>query len=76
MNKKFNGFDISVDDDGNFIFVNFDKNGRAGGYISIRLDDEEIIVDAFNGEGDVIGGNCIHWEELEPTKLSHEDPRL
>ncbi len=76
MNKKFNGFDICVDDDGNYIFINFDKNGKAGGYVSLKLDDDWVTVDAFNGEGDVCGSTYAHWEELEPTKLSHEDARL
>lgn len=73
---KRNGFDISVDDDGDYIFINFDKNGRAGGYVSLKLGDDGVSIEAFNGEGDVIGETYGHWEELEPTDLSHEDSRL
>lgn len=73
---KKQGFDISVDDDGDYIFINFDKNGRAGGYVSLKLGDDGISIDAFNGEGDVIGETYAHWEELEPTNTSHEDSRL
>lgn len=79
--KKFKGFDISVEDfsvdDGrDYIFVNFDKNGRAGGYVSIKLDDDGVSVDAFNGDGDICGSTYVHWEELDPTENSHEDDRL
>ena len=38
---KQHGFDISIDElDNDLIAVNFDKNGRVGGYISIKFDDE------------------------------------
>ena len=74
MKKK--GFDISVDDEGDYIFINFDKNGRAGGYVSLKLGDDGVSIDAFNGEGDVIGETYAYWEELEPTDFSHEDYRL
>jgi hypothetical protein len=76
MNEKFNGFDISMDECGNYIFLNFDKDGKTGGYISLKLDDDGVTIDAFNGEGDVIGSTYAHWEELEPTDISHEDARL
>ena len=76
MNDKFNGFDISMDECGNYIFLNFDKGGKAGGYVSLKLDDDGVTIDAFNGEGDVIGSTYAHWEELEPTDNSHEDSRL
>jgi hypothetical protein len=76
MNKKINGFDISIDDNDSYFFVNFDKNGRAGGYVSIKLGDDGVTIDAFSGEGDIIGSTYAHWEELEPTELSHEDARL
>ena len=34
MNIEKKGFDISVEEDGSFIFINFDKGGRVGGYVS------------------------------------------
>jgi hypothetical protein len=73
---KNKGFDISVDENGDYIFINFDKNGRAGGYVSLKLGDDGVSVDVFNGEGDVIGETYGHWEEFEPTDMSHEDSRL
>jgi hypothetical protein len=77
MNKKFNGFDVSLDDDGEErIFVNFDKNGKNGGYIYIKLEGDGVAIEVFSGEGDVIGNLDAHWEDLEPTEHSHEDARL
>ena len=77
MKKKFNGFDISLDDiDEQRIFVNFDKNGKTGGYIYIRMGEGGVDVEVYNGEGDVIGTTEAHWEDLEPTETSHEDDRL
>ena len=76
LNKKFKGFDISVDENDNYIFLNFDKDGKAGGYVSLKLGDDGISIDAFSGEGDVIASTYAHWEELEPTNTSHEDSRL
>jgi hypothetical protein len=76
MNKKFKGFDVSIDDNDSYFFVNFDKNGKAGGYVSIKLDEEGIIVDIYSGEGDCIGTTYAGYEELEPTEHSHEDERL
>lgn len=74
MNKK--GFDISIDDDGSFIFINFDKNGRTGGYVSLKFDDEGLIVDVFDGEGEVIGSTWASYNELDPSAFSHESPKL
>jgi hypothetical protein len=76
LNKKFKGFDISMDENENYIFLNFDKEGKAGGYVSLKLDDDGVTIDAFSGEGDVIASTYAHWEELEPTDNSHEDARL
>jgi len=73
---KNKGFDVSVDENGDYIFINFDKNGRAGGYVSLKLGDDGVSIDAFNGEGDVIAETYALWEEFEPTDMSHEDSRL
>lgn len=75
MNKK--GFDISIDDDSEgFIFINFDKQGRTGGYVSLKFDDDGLIVDVFDGAGEVVGTTWTRYEELDPTELSNESDKL
>jgi hypothetical protein len=74
MHKK--GFDISIDDDGNFIFINFNKGGRMGGYVSLKFDDDGLVVDVFDGAGEVVGTTWTRYEELDPTFLSHESDKL
>jgi hypothetical protein len=65
MNKK--NFEISVEElDNNMIAINFDKDGKAGGYISIKLDDDGVVVDIFSACGDVIGSTWSFYNELEP----------
>ena len=65
MNK--NNFEISVEElDNNMIAINFDKDGKAGGYISIKLDDDGVVVDIFSDCGDVIGSTWSLYNELEP----------
>ena len=74
---KMKGFDISTEElDNDMIAINFDKDGRAGGYISIKFDDDGIVVDIFGGEGDLLGSTWTFYKELEPTELSHENPKL
>jgi hypothetical protein len=64
---KSHGFDVSVEKlDNNMIAINFDKDGKAGGYISIKLDDEGVVVDVFNACGDVLGSTWSLYNELEP----------
>jgi hypothetical protein len=74
MHKK--GFDISVDDEGDFIFINFDKNGRTGGYVSLKFDDDGLVVDIFDGAGEVVSSTWSAYSELDPTALSHESDKL
>jgi hypothetical protein len=74
MHKK--GFDISVNDEGDFIFINFDKNGRTGGYVSLKFDDDGLIVDIFDGAGEVVSSTWSAYSELDPTVLSHESEKL
>lgn len=74
---KINGFDITTEElDNDMIAINFDKDGRAGGYISVRMDDDGVVVDIFSGDGDLLGSTWTFYKELEPTELSHEDARL
>lgn len=69
---EINGFDITTEElDNDMIAINFDKNGRAGGYISIRFDEEGIVVDIFNAEGDILGSTWSLYTELEPTESTH-----
>jgi hypothetical protein len=64
---KSHGFDVSVEKlDNNMIAINFDKDGKAGGYISIKLDDDGVVVDIFNACGDAIGSTWSLYNELEP----------
>jgi hypothetical protein len=75
MHKK--GFDISIDDDSEgFIFINFDKQGKTGGYVSLKFDDDGLIVDVFDGAGEVVGTTWTRYEELDPTELAHESEKL
>jgi hypothetical protein len=73
-NKK--GFDISVEEDGSFIFINLDKGGRTGGYVSLKFDEDGLVVDVFNGEGEVVGSTWTTYSELDPSSFSHESPKL
>ena len=76
MNKH--GFDISIDElDNDLLAINFDKNDKSGGYISIKFDDEGVVVDIFSVYGDVLGSTWVRYAELEPDdEVAHEDPRL
>ena len=76
MNKH--GFDISIDElDNDLLAINFDKNGKAGGYISINFDEEGLVVDIFSVYGDVLGSTWVRYPELEPDDdVAHQDPRL
>ena len=72
-----NGFDISTEElDNDMIAINFDKDGKAGGYISVRFDDDGVVVDIFSGTGDLLGSTWTFYKELEPTELAHENPKL
>ena len=65
---KQHGFDISIDElDNDLIAVNFDKDGRVGGYISIKFDDDGVVVDIFSVYGDVLGSTWVRYPELEPS---------
>lgn len=66
MNIK--GFEITAEElDNDMIAINFDKDGKAGGYISIKMDDEGVVVDLFNACGDLLGSTWTLYNELEPV---------
>jgi len=75
---KQHGFDISIDElDNDLLAINFDKYGRSGGYISVKFDDDGVVVDIFSVYGDVLGSTWVRYAELEPEgEIAHEDPRL
>ena len=65
MKAKIKGFDLSVVElDNDMIAVNFDKDGKTGGYISIKLDDDGVVVDVFNACGDCISSTWSFYNEL------------
>lgn len=76
MQTSKKGFDISVEEDGSYVFINFDKGGRMGGYVSLKFDDEGLVVDVFSGEGEVVGSTWTRYNELDPTSFSHVSPKL
>ena len=65
MKTKIKDFDLSVVElDNDSIAINFDKDGKTGGYINIKLDDDGVIVDIFNANGDVISSTWSFYNEL------------
>jgi hypothetical protein len=67
MNKlHINGLDIETDTSEDRVFINIDKGGKNGGYISVKFDDDGIVVDVFNAYGDVINSCWNLYNEVEP----------
>jgi hypothetical protein len=67
MNKlHINGLDIETDTAEDRVFINIDKGGKNGGYISVKFDDDGIVVDVFNAYGDVINLCWNLYNEIEP----------
>jgi hypothetical protein len=67
MNKlHINGLDIETDTAEDRVFINIDKGGKNGGYISVKFDDDGIVVDVFNVYGDVINSCWNLYNEIEP----------
>jgi hypothetical protein len=67
MNKlHINGLDIETDTAEDRVFINIDKGGKNGGYISVKFDDDGIVVDVFNAYGDVINSCWNLYNEVEP----------
>lgn len=67
MNKlHINGFDIETDTAEDRVFINIDKGGKTGGYISVKFDDDGIVIDVFNACGDVINSCWNEYNEVEP----------
>ena len=69
MNKlHINGFDVETDMADDRVFINIDKGGKNGGYVSVKFDDDGIVIDVFNAEGDVINTCWNEYNEVEPME--------
>jgi len=52
------------------VLLNFDDANNpenAGGYISLRLDNDFVYVEAFNSSGDIISKQAFHCSEFKPV---------
>lgn len=68
MNKlSINGFDIETDTTEDRVFVNIDKDGKNGGYIQVKFDDDGIVIDVFNAYGDVVNTCWNFYDDVAPT---------
>ena len=69
INTQHAGFDISVEElDNDMLAINFDKNGKAGGYISIKFDTEGVVVDAFDCNGELLFSNWEFYNSFNPEE--------
>lgn len=69
INTQQAGFDISVEElDNNMLAVNFDKDGKAGGYISIKFEDDGVVVDAFAANGELLFSNWEFYNSFNPEE--------
>jgi hypothetical protein len=70
INTQHAGFDISVEElDNNMLAVNFDKEGEAGGYISIKFEDDGVVVDAFAANGELLFSKWEFYNSFNPEVL-------
>ena len=76
MNNKLqiNGFDIETDSADDRVFINIDKDGKHGGYVQVKFEDEGIVIDVFNANGDCINTMWNEYNEVEP--MENEDAEL
>lgn len=63
---KANVFDVSVEEVAGWIAINLDKDGKPGGYISVKFRDNDVVVDIFSFCGDLLGSTWALYNELEP----------
>lgn len=69
MNKlHINGLDIETDTAEDRVFINIDKDGKNGGYVQVKFDDDGIVIDVFNAFGDVINSCWNFYNEVEPME--------
>ena len=69
MNKlHINGFDIDTATLEDRVFINIDTKGIGGGYISVKFDNDGIVIDVFNYDGDVINSCWNEYNEFKPVE--------
>lgn len=61
-----NGFDIETDTSDDRVFINIDKDGKMGGYVQVRFDDDGIVMDVFDANGDVINSCWNSYNDVAP----------
>ena len=67
MNKlHINGFDIETDTADDRVFVNIDKDGKNGGYIQVKFDEEGIVIDVFDADGNNINSCWNFYNDVAP----------
>lgn len=67
MNKlHINGFDIETDTADDRVFINIDKDGKNGGYVQVKFDDDGIVLDVFDAEGNVINSCWNFYDDVAP----------
>jgi hypothetical protein len=62
--KTVAGLDVTIDNEGDWIFVNFDKDGEQNGYASIKLESDYFLVTVLSKSGDVIDEIVTKYGEL------------
>lgn len=62
--KKVENLDVTIDQEGDWIFVNFDKEGIPNGYASIKLESDYFLMTVINKSGDVIDEIVTKYGEL------------
>ena len=62
--KKVAELDVTIDNEGDWIFINFDKAGTPNGYASIKLESDYFLTTVINKSGDVIDEIVTKYGEL------------
>lgn len=64
---SIHGFDIETDTADDRVFINIDKDGKNGGYVQVKFEDDGIVIDVFNAYGDVVNSCWNFYNEVEPS---------
>ena len=62
--KNVADLDVTVEQEGDYIFINFDHFGTPTGYASIKLEAEYFLTTVINKSGDVIDEIVTKYGEL------------
>jgi RNA binding exosome subunit len=62
---KTQGFSIDTQFDNDRVYINIDKQGKPNGYICVNFNDDGIVLDVFNKEGDIINTCYNFYGDLE-----------